>query len=1270
VKKITAILLSLCLALPYSAFAQQSISTGDETEFVYRRFQDLPRFYTQDAAAPSTSFNSAATGILSSVNDTYYDSSGSWGQNYDDMWGLKRINAENAWKLSTGEGVTIAVLDSGIGNHSEISPQLWTNAEEAGGSPGIDDDNNGYVDDFWGWDFHNDLDFPHDGYGHGTHVAGIIGAKGNNNKGIIGVAYDSKIMPLKILGDGRISYPDRIAAGIRYAADMDAKILSCSFAAPYNNDVISAFRYAFDKGCIIIASAGNDDDIINEYPAMLDYTVAVGSIGEDNTRSSWSNYGIDLDVVAPGEDILSLRAPGTNITGSSSDFVPPGNFDAEYLRLSGTSMSTPYVSGLAALMLSQSPTLTYEDFVRRLKFSSDDLGTAGWDQYYGWGRLDAFEALSHDWYDSGIERTWWRTNPDASNIIRYDYFESGTVQSKWFESPNLENAIRYSFFESGRLDSKWLHSPDRYGNTRYSYYDEDFDNNTERFYIKEAADGSLDCSYGFKHGTITNLVEYRSDLFPTLGEGKFLLYYDSDILNVVSTKFEFDSGGIGEANILSEDEVQITKFNYNSTTGNTAWFLWGRDVYGWHDNVVIEQTDDISTEINVDDNPTRMVIDPDGGDYVYVTNYDSNSVNVISTSNNSIERTIGVGNGPGHIAITPNGNSVYVANHDSDTISVINTSNNSIRRTIRVGDRPGHIAIIPNRYRAYVNHFYTGTVSVIDTWSNSVERTISVKDFPLYTAITPDGNYAYVIHSYSNTVSVINTSNNSIEATVNVGYNPSDIAMVTTPDKKNYAYVVNNSYYGTVSVIDTSNNSIERTISVGRSPVAVAIAPDGNRAYVVNYESGTVSVVNTSDNSLEATVRVGTRPVKIAIAPDGNYAYVTNSCSDSVSVIDTSDNSLERTISVGDLPGSIAITPNGNYAYVINKRSNSVSKIYTRGCAWSMYTFLPDTKNLENVINPDNWNFIGEVSDPESIQHILPELGNWWDWIIENNVVPEFPPLSSDRIYDGLDRVIERIDRNPKTDTTYIYEWDYQGVGRVKEDMSYDYDDDGNIDLISTRIYTNDIDYNIENINTWEILSESSKYYKNGILNKYVTLLLSGDFNLDGRVDLSDFAIIVGNFGRTEGATRLTGDTNRDEKVDGEDLNDFASQFGNRNLLREADTLLTDTNGNSVVKIFASGNHREIHIYTDGLFTEEDVLVSGILKQGDVIIDNTAPEAPENSAENIEEPVVNAATIPGDQEVLARLAIAEELTASRNTSKLTYYNELKSKSKYLDWLKN
>ncbi len=162
-------------------------------------------------------------------NDPYYSSYGSWGQNYDDLWGLKKIQAEQAWDITQGEGIVVAVVDTGLDyNHPDIAANVWTNPGEIPNN-NIDDDGNGKVDDVRGWDFANNDNNPMDGFGHGTHVSGTIAAVGNNGIGIIGVAPKAKVMPVKGFSDDGLGYTSDLANGIVYAAQNGADVINNSW---------------------------------------------------------------------------------------------------------------------------------------------------------------------------------------------------------------------------------------------------------------------------------------------------------------------------------------------------------------------------------------------------------------------------------------------------------------------------------------------------------------------------------------------------------------------------------------------------------------------------------------------------------------------------------------------------------------------------------------------------------------------------------------------------------------------------------------------------------------------------------------------------------------------------------------------------------------------------------------------------------------------------------------------------------------------------------
>ncbi len=344
-------------------------------------------------------------------NDTYVDSdqNGTWstgaftgiGMNYDDLWGTNKIEAEKAWKISQGDGILVAVIDTGVDyNHEDISTNIWTNSEEVAGN-GIDDDFNGYIDDVRGWDFANSDNAPMDDVGHGTHCAGTIAAIGNNGKGIIGVAPKAKIMPIKTMGlDGTADYAT-LVSGIYYAINNGADVLSNSWGGEDSGGLTlqQAFNFAESKGCVSVVSAGNGDnngvpqDASGWVPAKFSNVITVGAYGPDLLATSFSNYGSVVTVAAPGFDILSLRAQGTDMYGKTN----PGYFvvGTNYYRSFGTSMSCPHVSGVVALIMSKYKNFTAQAIKNVLTQTVDVPGVdvPVQPRYIGKGFVNAFKAL-------------------------------------------------------------------------------------------------------------------------------------------------------------------------------------------------------------------------------------------------------------------------------------------------------------------------------------------------------------------------------------------------------------------------------------------------------------------------------------------------------------------------------------------------------------------------------------------------------------------------------------------------------------------------------------------------------------------------------------------------------------------------------------------------------------------------------------------------------------------------------------------------------------
>ena len=197
-------------------------------------------------------------------DDPFYSSAGSWGQAYDDLYGLKKIRAGAAWDLTTGEGVTVAVVDTGIDyTHPDIADNVWVNIDEIPGN-GVDDDANGFVDDVRGWDFIGTSYFsptpdanPRDDHGHGTHVAGTVAAQGNNGLGVVGVAWRSKVMPVKGLDRYGYGLSSSLAGSILYAANNGADVINNSWGGKGTSETVrDAVDYAYDLGVVSVCAAG------------------------------------------------------------------------------------------------------------------------------------------------------------------------------------------------------------------------------------------------------------------------------------------------------------------------------------------------------------------------------------------------------------------------------------------------------------------------------------------------------------------------------------------------------------------------------------------------------------------------------------------------------------------------------------------------------------------------------------------------------------------------------------------------------------------------------------------------------------------------------------------------------------------------------------------------------------------------------------------------------------------------------------------------------
>lgn len=333
-----------------------------------------------------------------SPNDTYYNRQ--WGLKNDGSFSAitavagSDIDMEEGWALEQGDtSIVVGIIDTGCKlDHPDLQGRIWKNYDEIPGN-GIDEGHNGFIDDVTGWDFAYSDNNPVDDYGHGTNVTGIIGANGNNNKGLAGVDWNCKLMILKGLNSENWGYYSWWSDALHYAADNGVNVINMSIGGADASTTLSdAVNYALSKNITIVACMMNTNSNTVFYPAAYPGVIAVGATNPDDKRThpffwdplSGSNYGSHISVVAPGNYIYGL------------DYQSNINYSSYW---GGTSQATPLVTGLAALILAQNPSLTPAQIKTLIQNTSEDQvgdpteDTPGWDRYYGYGRVNAYHAL-------------------------------------------------------------------------------------------------------------------------------------------------------------------------------------------------------------------------------------------------------------------------------------------------------------------------------------------------------------------------------------------------------------------------------------------------------------------------------------------------------------------------------------------------------------------------------------------------------------------------------------------------------------------------------------------------------------------------------------------------------------------------------------------------------------------------------------------------------------------------------------------------------------
>jgi len=431
------------------------------------------------------------------------------------QYSLTKINAAEAWDISKGDSsIIIGIVDTGVDwDHPDLAANIWINKNEIPDN-GIDDDNNGYIDDVRGWDFGGLTGIPdnnpmEDGSYHGTHVAGIASAVTDNTIGVASIGFNCKIMAVKTAQDNLknsagqpyISYGDE---GIIYAVDNGARIINCSYGGSgYSALDQEIINYALQNNVLIVAAAGNDNSSDAHYPSAYSGVLSVAATDANDKRASYSNYGVTVDVSAPGSSIYSTWQNDT------------------YASLSGTSMASPLTAGLAGLVASVFPSYTPEQIAEQIRVNTDNIDSknTSYVKLLGTGRINAYKALSN-------------TNSIAVRAVEYSFSDEapgGNANGILEAGETITIGVKFINYlnpTSGlTIALQSMNSNAEVKNGTFSAGSratlESFDNSESKYtiYLPDtiAQDAELMFSLNYTDGTYSDFQLFKTTVNPTYG---------------------------------------------------------------------------------------------------------------------------------------------------------------------------------------------------------------------------------------------------------------------------------------------------------------------------------------------------------------------------------------------------------------------------------------------------------------------------------------------------------------------------------------------------------------------------------------------------------------------------------------------------------------------------------------------------------------------------------------------------------------------------------